>query len=101
MPRVARIDTHGVNSGMVRTPAEQFFAPRIIPQRAIQGPRIPSVFRSEQAVRQRSALQHARLVGGARGECPDQLQRPIGCTSRQQFTSYDFAFDRDLRDVIP
>jgi hypothetical protein len=65
MPRVAGIDADGMDSGMVRAAAEPCLAPRVVPERAIQLPRVPAILGFEEAAGQRAAPQDAGFVSAA------------------------------------
>ena len=75
---IARIDQHRVNAGMIGAAAEPLLAPRIVPQRPVERPRLAAVIGTEQPARQGAAPDHAGLVRAAGRERPDQLQRPLG-----------------------
>src|SRR5690348_9854908 len=67
-----------MDPGMVGAAAEPLLAQRVVPQRTVERPGLAVILRSEEASRQGAAPQHAGLVGAARLDCPDQLQRPVG-----------------------
>ena len=75
--RIARVYANRVNAGIVGAAAEPHFALRVVPQRAIQRPRVAAVLRLEQSARHRAAPDHAALVRASRGERPYQLERPV------------------------
>jgi hypothetical protein len=54
-----------MDSGMVRAAAEPCLAPRVVPERAIQLPRVPAILGFEEAAGQRAAPQDAGFVSAA------------------------------------
>src|SRR5688500_440822 len=70
--RIAWIDAHRMDSGMIRAAAEPLLAPRVVPRRTVQLPRISIIVRLEEPARQRAAPDDTRLIAAARRQRPYQ-----------------------------
>jgi len=66
MLRVARVDEHRVNAGVVIAAAEPVAAAPIEPERIVQRPAVAAVGRAEQARRQAAGPERSGLVRAAR-----------------------------------
>src|SRR5438128_8370913 len=70
--RIARIDADGMDAWPLRAVRSPFFAPRVIPERTIQFPRVAIVFRFEETAGHRAGPDQSRLIGAAWRKAPDQ-----------------------------
>jgi hypothetical protein len=73
-PLVARVDEHRMDAGVVGAAPEPTFAPRVIPERLDDLPRVAAVLRAEEGAGNRSAPQIARA--GRRFEGPHAFVVP-------------------------
>src|SRR5207237_608416 len=90
--RIARIDADGMDARPLRAVRSPFLAPRMIPERTIQLPRVAIVFRFEETAGHRAGPDQSRLIGAAWRKAPDQLQRPVECLSEEWNRFGDVAF---------